>query len=148
MNRILAIALLCGISSPVFADTANERLVRGVTDKTSFERVFYETIKKVAASNPTTEIGDPAVVDTACYPANDAAQMLAYCQTDYELYDGPDKLIAGIQTYSSGQVEKSLTVYNHNTGSLYLYENGSLGFYNRITKTSQHLRDHYPAHEG
>ena len=49
-----AAAILCGVSTPVIADTPHETILKSIADKASFERIVYETIKKVAASNPTS----------------------------------------------------------------------------------------------
>jgi hypothetical protein len=138
MKRLPAAAILLGLAHvPALADSANETTLKSIPDRATFNRVVFDTIKKAAALN------DPDAIWTTC---NDGQgdHFIAYCETIYSL-DGPDKLEVVVDVGLDGKVDKNLCVYQHNIGSLYLYPNGSLSYYDSKTKHNQPIRDGWPS---
>src|SRR5271165_3366088 len=89
---VTSVAMLTSV--PALAETLNERVVKSIADKASFDRVFYTTMETVINRNPTMSfdpsgVGNQAVIDTNCGIGDNGD---TYCRTSYELYDGTDKL--------------------------------------------------------
>jgi hypothetical protein len=164
---ILTAALLNVVGSQAFAEvvTPNEHVIQSITNKEAFNRVFYTTIQTVINSHPTTGLYNqaeenpsnprglnPATIQTGCYIGEDGD---TYCSTDYELYDGLDKLIATIDVHSSGKIEKSLnagglpsatdvkTGMNSGGNDLILSEDGGLSSVRDNFAVVKTIRDHF-----
>jgi hypothetical protein len=119
-------------------ETPNERIIKSIADKAAFDRVFYTTMQTVINNHPTMDRPgeeDPAMIYTSCGIGDNGD---TYCRTNYESYDGQDKLVATLTFHSSGKIEKGLnagglasttdikTGETHGGMDLLLNENGEL----------------------
>ena len=158
LKSLFTAALLVGVSTHGFADTANEYVVRSINNSAAFDRTFYATMQAVIDSRPTTELFDPVTGELSSRYINTHCDIGengdAYCRTSYEKYDYRDKLIAIFDFHSSGRIERSLiagglprltdlkTGKTSGGSNLILVEDGMLLTYNEDGSTKE-IREHF-----
>jgi hypothetical protein len=139
----------------VFAETVNEHEVKSITDRAAFDRVFYETMQAVINSHPNIDrLGEDYQPNISATCSIDIGNTC--CITNYELYNGEDKLVSTLTLLPSGSVERGLiagalpstkdlkTGEEHGGTDLLLSENGKLVSANWRTKADvRTLREHW-----
>jgi hypothetical protein len=145
----VVISVVITASTATLAETLNEHVIKSTTDKAAFDRVFYTTMQTVINSNPKMVFSPPGVENSATIRAlcGIGENGDTFCRTNYELYDGTDRLFASLDFHSLGKIEKTLTVTtdeNHGSTALILSEDGELLFYDPRGKgNAEVFREHW-----
>jgi hypothetical protein len=152
---ILTFFALILTSTSTLAETINERVIKSITDKVAFDRVFYTTMQTVINGNPKMGWSPPGAENPGSIQVNCTIgdNGDTYCRTSYTLSDGTDFLVASLDLHSSGKIEKTLTAGGinetkdvktgeiHGGSNLILSEDGGLLFYGNTNIKS--LREHW-----